>query len=200
LAESAVMASLETGSASYAGLWLFRITSVGTAADTEEASGPRLPEGRLRHHQAGMTPKALDATHQSQLLDFDKLVEQNTRELVERIELKLLEDREEADCSGDTAPTARAFHTCLSLAQRLAPHVALAPRLKSGAFTEDNGGVSLVLQSLVTDRRLNCRIAPDGVAVSAIRIDERMRASSAPVALNDPNVPKELAEWVTSRV
>jgi hypothetical protein len=132
--------------------------------------------------------------------DFSSMVDRRSRELVERIELKLLEDREEADCSGDTAPTARAFHTCLSLAQRLAPHVALAPRLKSGAFTEDNGGVSLVLQSLVTDRRLNCRIAPDGVAVSAIRIDERMRASSAPVALNDPNVPKELAEWVTSRV
>ena len=41
---------------------------------------------------------------------------------------------------------------------------------------EDEGGISLVLQSLTTDRRLNCRIAPDGSTCSAIRIDERMEA------------------------
>ncbi len=120
-------------------------------------------------------------------------------ELVERIEFKLKEDRAEAEISEDTAPSPGAVDVCLSLARRVAPHIALAPRLKWAAFTEDDGGISLVLQSLVTDRRLNCRIAPDGSIVSVIRIDESMQADSMRVLLTDANVPRELAGWVTKR-
>ena len=132
--------------------------------------------------------------------DFQRLVDQESHELVERIELKLAEDREDADRTEDVAPSEAAAQVCLQLARRLAPHLALAPQLKAGAFTEDDGGVSLVFQSLVTDRRLSCRIPPDGTHISAIRIDEGMRADRGPVLVSHPDAPRELAEWVTKRV
>jgi hypothetical protein len=207
----------------YASGWHWQITEEPTAADTERASAfdekeeargqmptvadselalghapaPRPHEGRYRRHDTGESSEYSNADRVPEPFDFESFVRRASRKFVERIERKLVDDREEAD---DVAPTPAAVQTCSDLARRLAPHVVLAPQLKSGAFTEDNGGISLVLQSLVTDRRLDVRIAPEGTVLSAIRIDERLQADSIALSVNDPNAPKELAEWVTSRV
>lgn len=211
----------------YAWDWLSLITEEPTAADTERvsapegqeeargqmlstaadtglasarASGPRVHEGRFTPQDTATIPES--STHDSlgDVFDFERLVERESREFIERIEMKLIDDREEADVGDDVAPSHAAVQMCLDLARRLAPHVVLAPQVKSGAFSEDNGGISLVLQSLVTDRRLDVQITPEGTVLSAIRIDEHMQADSVTVSLNDPNAPRELAEWVTSRV
>ncbi|MDM8007417.1 MAG: hypothetical protein QUV05_14860 [Phycisphaerae bacterium] len=98
------------------------------------------------------------------------------------------------------APTSSAIGICRALVQRLAPHVALARQLKAGAFVEDEGGISLVLQSLVTDRRLTYRISPQGDRVTVIQIDEGMEAKTTTVSSDDRAKTRELAKWVTTRV
>jgi hypothetical protein len=72
--------------------------------------------------------------------------------------------------------------------------------LKAGAFVEDEGGISLVLQSLVTDRRLTYRISPQGDRVTVIQIDEGMEAKTTTVSSDDRAKTRELAKWVTTRV
>lgn len=143
--------------------------------------------------------RAASISAPTDLAEYNGLVSRQSRRLVEQIECKLTNDREECRQDNEIGPTSRAFQVCVRIAQRLAPHVALAPQLKFGAFTEDDGGVSLVLQSLITDRRLNCRIPPEGAPLTAIRIDEHMGAESLEFSLTDRNAPRELAEWVTKR-
>jgi len=125
---------------------------------------------------------------------FAQVVARRALELTERIDAQLADDAE-----SDIAPAQQASDTCKRMARRIVPHVALAPHMKVAAFTEDSSGVSLVFQSLITDRRLNLRIAPDGAAVSAIYTDELMDVRVRLVRDDDPDLARELAEWVTSR-
>ncbi len=136
----------------------------------------------------------------SATVKIEDLLKPGASNLVQQVQEKLQQDVDDAQDEDDVAPDAQAVATCMRLARRLAPHVALAPRLEWGAFTEDNRGVSLVLQSLVTDRRINCRIQSGGSAISAVRVDEHMRVDTIPVLLSAPDVGRELAEWVTRRV
>ena len=119
--------------------------------------------------------------------------------LVQTIQEKLDQDRDEALEYGEEPPSQQSIKVCLQLSNLFAPHLAFLPGIKWGAFTEDSGGISLVLQSLVSDRRLNCRIAPDGVTISALKIDEHMIAKASEVLLDNKNTWRELTEWVTSR-
>jgi len=184
--------------------WLFLPVYPSNAVGAEEdpaLAGCASPSGELcAYVGGGMVRERVPTEDLREMVDFQKLVDQRSCKLVERIELKLAEDREEADFGDDVAPTQRAAEACLRLAQRLAPHIALAPRLKSGAFTDDDGGVSLVLQSLVTDRRVSCRVPPGGTDITVIRVDESMQADTIPITLDDPSAPRELAAWVTKRV
>jgi hypothetical protein len=185
------------------GFWPFGLQTLVYATGTDE-------EGAVAHREVAVEEFWQEAKSNDvrewphtvcakELADFGHVVRREAQQLIERVELKLEEDREEAVATDEVAPSEPAIRTCLTLAKRLAPHVALVSRLRTGAFTEDDGGISLVFQSLVTDRRIDCRIAADGASVSVLRIDERMQATSAPISLSDAEVPRELAEWVTRR-
>jgi hypothetical protein len=141
-----------------------------------------------------------EAVCQSDSVDVGQVVDKESRELVARVVRQLAVDPDEADDPERVAPTSSAVRTCLTFTERLAPHVALAPQLKVAAFVEDEGGISLVLQSLVTDRRLSYRIPPEGDRVTVIQIDERMDAKSTTVSLSDRAATRELAKWVRTRV
>lgn len=132
-------------------------------------------------------------------VDVDSLLREAKEELPRRIRINLAEDMEDAVASGEIGPTNDAVEACLRLAERVAPHVALAPRLKCAAFVEGNGVVALVLQSLVTDRRLTCRFAADGLTMVIYRIDEGMEADQEVMRTDAANAPRELGEWVTKR-
>jgi hypothetical protein len=132
--------------------------------------------------------------------EMENLVVSKSLEFVGRIEQQLAMDSDEAADPESVTPTSSAVGTCLTFAEQLAPHVALAPQLKAAAFAEDEGGISLVLQSLVTDRRLNYRIPPQGDRVTVIQIDERMEAKSTTISFSDRAATRELAKWVTTRV
>ena len=119
--------------------------------------------------------------------------------LVQSVQDKLDQDAEELLEDGEQAPSENAINTCIDLAKFFAPHLALVSDLKWGAFTEDSGGISLVFQSLVADRRLNCRISTDGKSISALQINEDMKPATSNISLGDKDKCRGLAEWVTSR-
>jgi hypothetical protein len=147
----------------------------------------------------GETQSEYPETLQSSPVDVGQAVNSESGEMVARIEQQLAADAEYAADSQSAVPTKAAKDICLTLAERLAPHVVLAPQLKAGAFVEDEGGISLVLQSLVTDRRVNYRIPRQGGSLTVIQIDERMVAKSTTVSLDDRSATREFAKWVTTR-
>jgi len=118
---------------------------------------------------------------------------------VDRIQYDLDDAIQDARETGEPAPTKAVYDACMRLAGCVAPLAALAPRLKRAAFTEETGAVSLVLQSLVTDRRVDFRIAVDGRVIDALRIDENMRPESFTFSMDQSHLPRELARWVTNR-
>lgn len=138
-------------------------------------------------------------TDASDSVDLPRLREQAVSAFVERIHKNLSDDRNDAAETGDATPSEPAARTCLSLAEMVAPRAALAPALKWAAFTEETGAVSFILQSALTDRRVNFCISADGTNVSFIRIDESMKSEQFDVRLDDANTVRELARWVTRR-
>lgn len=153
------------------------------------------PEGA---HQLLAPPLSL-ASDTSDAVDLPELLENADLAFVKRIRANLEQDRRDAADSGDALPSEPGIQACLSLAELVAPCVALAAKLKWAAFTEETGAVSLVLQSAVTDRRVNFCISADGTNASCIRIDEFMKSEQIDVRLDDANTVRELARWVARR-
>ena len=118
---------------------------------------------------------------------------------VDRISGDLAEDVEEAAENGEVVPTEAAQAMCLRVARLISGDIVLAPRLKYAAFSEESGGVSLVLQSLITDRRVNYRISPEGVTVSVIAVDECMATTTNELSSHDESDLRGKAKWVRSR-
>jgi hypothetical protein len=162
----------------------FTLAPVPNSAETEKFARRLLPAALSR------VPETLDARGPVQ---FSQIIECRSREIIERVEGQLADDESDPE---DVTPTSLARLTCSKWIRKIAPRVALASRLKVAAFTEDSSGVSLVLQSLLTDRRVNIRIGPDGRVLGAICTDEHMDVRTRP---DEPDLPRELAEWVTSR-
>lgn len=116
------------------------------------------------------------------------------------IKQKLCEDREEAITLKENQPTYKAIKACLQVAKYVEPHVLKhLSTLKWGPFTLDTGGISLVLQSLSTDRRLSCDIPPSGNDLSVTGIDKHMVISGCNVFSNDKEGWAKLAKWVITK-
>lgn len=115
------------------------------------------------------------------------------------IQIHLREDREDALESGDPSPGEAAIESCMQLVKLIAPVAAMNPAIRRAAFSEDDGSVSFVLQSLVTDRRVSYRIDANGRSVNILAIDEQMHPSSLVALLTDTDTLKEKAEWVAQR-
>lgn len=117
-------------------------------------------------------------------------------ELVRRIEQDIAEDLEAAQSEDEPAPTTSAIETCRWLAGLIAALISEAPKMKSAAFTQDDGGISLITHSLATQRRVEFCISPGGSAISIVTIDENMRLESDALDKNQPDALRELAKWV----
>ena len=164
----------------------YRIENSPDELETVDAEGPALFD------QVVAQPETVDAEGP---VRFEYVIPRQARELTERIDAQLADDLESSD---DVIPSRWAFEACKRLIRRMAPHVALARRLKVAVFTEGNSGVSLVFHSLMTDRRLNLRIAPDGTSISTICTDERLDIEVREIREDDTDLLRELAQWVTS--
>ena len=115
---------------------------------------------------------------------------------VERIARHLDEDRQEAALCGEICPSQMAIDACRHVARSIADNVALAVKLKRAASANDDGSVSLVLQSVATSRRVNYRIPLDGATVSVLRVDEHLQTSVIDMTPSDAEALQEMAEWV----
>jgi len=126
----------------------------------------------------------------------DELVRAAALELQLRIRQHIEEDVQDAASSGEAAPPQAALSACFRLGEQLVPHLVLAPGVRIAAFVEEGGVVGLVIQSLITDRRLTCRFASDGRTMLVLRVNEAMSTEQSTLAANDAKAPRELAEWV----
>ncbi len=120
--------------------------------------------------------------------------------VLDEIEASLREDREEALLDGEVGASESAVVVCRRITIQIADTLAAPPSgFKWAVFGEDEGGVSLVLWSSVTDRRVDFRISADGLRISAVYIDEKLKAKSIDLALHDRRAVRESAAWVRTR-
>ncbi len=122
------------------------------------------------------------------------------RTFVDRIIANLKEDREEALSEGEAVATDAAENACVKVARTIAPCLApFVPGLKWAAFAGNSGVVSLVLQSFVSNRRLNYEFSPDGKKVSVVEINEHLGHELTNVGIEDAQFLRERAGWVVRR-
>ncbi len=83
---------------------------------------------------------------------------------------------------------------------QMAQILALANELKLGAFAEEDGSISLVAQSLVTDRRVSLHFTSGQKEFQVVRVDEQMCASASWITPSDIHAFGKIAKWVTAKL
>lgn len=135
-----------------------------------------------------------------EVVDVSEHLCRAARCVLNEIEATLREDRQEGILHGEVCANQTAVATSKRIALQIVDWLSAPPSgMKWGAFGEDGGGVSLVLQSLITDRRVDFRISPDGARLTAIHIDENMRCESVVLSVTDGDALRERAGWVNER-
>jgi len=119
---------------------------------------------------------------------------------VDQVREDLEDDIKDADTDLALPEIRRAMQTCLRFARKLAPHIALSSNLKFAAFVEEDGVVSLGIQSLTADRRINLEIHGASQRAEVHSIDEHMHSEHSILHVNNTRSIQELAEWVRKRV
>lgn len=92
------------------------------------------------------------------------------------IDESLREDREEALEHGEVVASEAAVEMCKRLDYSLLWPLRSKASWKRAVFGEVGGGVSLVLRSPIPDRRVDFRIAVDGMSIMVVAIDEHVAA------------------------
>jgi len=95
--------------------------------------------------------------------------------LINQIKNKLYEDIIECREYHEKEPTKQAIDICLYLTNYFSNHHWVERDIKLGVFIEDTGGISFVLQSIKTDKRINFRINNTGKNVTIITVDKNMK-------------------------
>lgn len=181
-------------------------------SDTTRSEHPHQPTREMMHVRlrwigvdasVGSTFDLLDAREPElachEVVNDSEHLSQAVASTHDQIEATLREDREEACLQGEVCATEAATATCKRIAFHIAPWLALSSESKWAAFGEDTGGVSLVLRSVVSNRRVDFRISPDGLIISAVHIDENLEAKVVPLTLEDRRSLRESAAWVHRR-
>ncbi len=112
---------------------------------------------------------------------------------------KISDDVSEIESEGGRRPSAHVLRRSSALAARIAPRVAFAQRLAWGSFVQEDGSIAIVLQSLVTDRRVTFVVSGLRDRVQVNQVDEGMRHSTSLVTLQDDEQIRRLTAWVTKR-
>lgn len=141
-------------------------------------------------------PNAAEATEH---VTFEALLQRGVHLFVAAIKNHLAEDAADAASAGTRVPSPRARDACGRLAHGVAQVVVFDDGLKRAAYAEEDGSVFLVLQSLVSDRRIEYQISPDGLRLTTHEIDEQMQHRSAQMPLEDVAAVQERAKWVVGR-
>lgn len=156
-------------------------------------SSDPVAEGTVDERFARMRP-------QENAVDYDDHFIKRVKSLLEDIRATLLEDREEGLLHDEFCADDAAILTCQRVACQIAQWL-IDPSMSTrwAAFGEDSGDVSLVLSSGATKRRLDFRISADGQDISAVFIDENLKARTSSLTLDDRRSLRETAAWVHSK-
>jgi hypothetical protein len=98
---------------------------------------------------------------------------------------------------GETAPSQAAIESCMRFARRLIPFLIGHTGLQMAGFDNENGEVSLVLQSSVTKRRLTFEFSADGARIVQWKTDEDLRVVRSQHAASEVVGVGEEACWLT---
>lgn len=94
----------------------------------------------------------------------------------------------------ENKPTKQVINDSIVLFTLLTENIKVKDDIKYGMFIEDSGKISVVLQSLLTDRRINCCV--DNNNINTLRLDEDMN-SYINTDLCSKDVCTSLYLWVT---
>lgn len=115
-----------------------------------------------------------------------------------RIERSLREDRDEGVEHDEDVANDAAVAICMTLGGAIRTLLAHPPGgFKWAAFGEAGGNACLVLQSSVTDRRVDFVIRPGKPeVVYAVSIDEILTAQRTSMTVEDVALIRKFGEWV----
>lgn len=117
-----------------------------------------------------------------------------------RIREDLIETTNLAIAEGDRPPTPAAKKGCEELARSILPILSGFDDLAIAVFDEDEGRVSLVVQSLEVDRRVAFEILADGTDVLIVTTDEALNIQRSLFPLSRVDLLEESARWVTGQL
>ena len=160
-------------------------------------NGSFASDGPVQRQQSDFVAEASETIDTSLVDDFEERLVERAKALVDDIKSSLHEDVRDSDLDKSDIPWRSAINACVELSAKLSLFIADHPEVKSAAFVDEGGGVSLVLQSIETKRRVNFLIEPNGLAANVCQLDEALAITHSRVELMDSKATRECAEWVT---
>jgi hypothetical protein len=138
-------------------------------------------------------PSTVDKSHSKRL---PRLWRQIADRFVEDVIDRINNDCSDALAESGYAASEDAQASCRAIATRIAPSMAFAQHIQYDSFLEEEGGISLVLRSKDTGRRVNYRVSADGRKLTIVSVDENARASSDSAKVEDYGTLDRWARWV----
>jgi hypothetical protein len=129
--------------------------------------------------------------------EFTPPASTEAQRFLDTIRQNISEDSADLVREGGAAPTQATIDACVSVASNLSGLVVLRSAVKYAAFVEEEGGISLVLQSEVTNRRVNFRVSRSGTALVVVTVDADGRTASIPTRLDDAQTLRGWVEWLS---
>lgn len=121
--------------------------------------------------------------------------------LAVKIRSSIGEDDSEAMEYGEPTADERALQACLTLASYISGLLSeLSPGFAWAPFLLDDGGVSLILRSKKTHRRVEFKFPPCGAPITVVRIDEHLAGKQFPINIAHRDRIGRIAKWVHCQV
>lgn len=175
---------------------------------TDNQAEPWSPSARLRRMPIlGLATGVHDtdfAIVQSDDYSVDDWVSQPLRSIgnpfLDTIVRGLEDDLSEIGDLARKATVAAAAGHCRVIARSIAAAIEQQTDLRYAAFVEESARVSLVVQSLATERRVSFTVDGYDLYANAHRIDEQTRVETAEISILDCATLKEWIEWLVTQV
>lgn len=141
-------------------------------------------------------PSTVDKPHSEKL---PRLWQRLADQFIDRISQDLDDDCSDTHASDAVALSDQTRSACLGLATKLAATMALKPSLNYAAFLEEEGGISLVIQSKLSASRVNFRIPPDGLQITIVSVNSTGQARTTLAHIHEIAELQRWVEWVSNQ-
>ena len=121
--------------------------------------------------------------------------------LADKRRSSIAEDSSEAIEYGEPTASKTALQACLTLASYISGLLSeLSPGFAWAPFLLDDGGVSLILRSKKTHRRVEFKFPPCDAPITVVRIDEHLAGKQFPINIAHRDQIGCIAKWVYCQV